>query len=90
MCEPCLNAAALYKWSKIMMYLEKQWDEVTVTTWFENAVLVKFSEEVLRIYVPSEFQRDVIQRRCVHHIQDALKVLFGIYAVVEVFTSDPI
>lgn len=84
-----LDTAAFYKWSKILIYLENHFGEATIAAWFEGAVLVEFTDKVLKFRVGNAFQCDIINRRCLHHIQNALKELFNSTAAVEVFVSIP-
>ena len=88
MYKTCLDASALYKWSKILMYLEKCWGEVTVAAWFADAVPVEFTDTLLKLRAGNDFKCDIINRRCLHHIQNALSVLFHSNAIVEVFADN--
>ena len=84
-----LDAAAFYKWSKILIYLEERFGEATIAAWFEGAVLVEFTDTVLKFRVGNAFYCDVINRRCLHHMQNALGELFHSAAAIEVFVSLP-
>lgn len=84
-----LDTAAFYKWSKILLYLEERFGEATIATWFEGSVLVEFTDAVVKFHVGNAFQCDIINRRCLHHIQTALKELFNSSAAIEVFVSIP-
>lgn len=84
-----LDAAAFYKWSKILIYLEERFGEATIAAWFEGAVLVEFTDTVLKFRVDNAFYCDVINRRCLHHMQNALRELFHSAAAIEVFVSLP-
>ncbi len=69
--------ASAYVWAKVLGYLEERLTSTIVSTWFDDAEVVELNEEQLIIYSPSELRREVIDRRCRDHIQDALKELFN-------------
>lgn len=79
-----LDRTAFYKWGKILEFLEKHIGAVTVAAWFEDAVIVEFSADVLMIEVGSEFRGDIIKRRCLGRIKEALAELFNSSAEVKV------
>ena len=84
----CFDAEAFYKWSKILFYLEARWGEATVAAWFAGAELMEFTEETLRVGVGNAFQCEVIERRCLHQIQAALKAFFHSDARVELYVRE--
>ena len=83
-----LDAAAFYKWSKVLIYLEDHFGEATIAAWFEDAVPIEFTDTLLKLRVGNDFKCDIINRRCLHHIRNALGVLFRSDAVVEVFADN--
>lgn len=84
-----IDRTAFYKWSKIIAYLEEHFGAVTVAMWFDDARVIEFTEESLKIDTGSDFRCEIIKRRCVNHIQAALKELFGSEATVEVVANGP-
>ncbi len=80
--------ASAYVWAKVLGYLEDQLSAITVSAWFDDAEVVELNEEHLIIYSPSEFRREIIQRRCSGYIQDALKEIFQSDAKLVVFGDD--
>lgn len=82
--EQCLDEYPSNKWDKIIAYLEEHFGAVAVAMWFEDAKVVEFTEDSLKLEVGSEFQCKIIKRRCLNLIQDALKEIFGSEATVEV------
>lgn len=88
--QPCFDAEAFYKWSRILFELEAQWGEATVAAWFEGVQLLEFTEERLCFAVANAFQYDVISRRCLNQIRTALKTKFHSDAAVEVILLDTI
>ena len=80
--------ASAYVWAKVIGYLE---DHITTTATkgsFDDAEVVELTEEQLIIYSPSDFRRDMIRRRFVPFIEDALKELFHSDAKVLVFGDE--
>jgi len=80
--------ASAYVWAKVLGYLEEQLTSITVSAWFDDAEVVELTNEQLIIYTPSEFHRDMIQRRCATYVQDALKDLFDSDAKLVVFNDE--
>ncbi len=74
-----------YVWAKVLSYIEEKLDTITVSTWFDDAEVVELNEDHLILYSPSDFRREVIRRRCIPYIQDALKDIFDSNAKVLVF-----
>ena len=78
-----LDRTAFYKWGKILTFLENHFGEVTVAAWFEDAVVVEFTADVLMIEVGSEFRGDIINRRCLGLVKEALAEFFNSSAEVK-------
>ena len=68
--------SSAYVWAKVISYLEERLTPIMVSTWFEQSYLIERTDTWLTIYAPSEFCKDVIERRCVGYIQDAMRELF--------------
>ena len=66
-----------YVWAKIISYMEEQLGSVTISASFDDAQIIELSDEQLILYSPTEFRRDIIQRRYTSYIQDALKEIFN-------------
>ena len=77
--------AAAYVWAKIINYLEEKLTSTMVSAWFDDAEVVELNDEVLILFTPDEFRREIIQRRCTEYIQDALKEIFNSDAKLKVF-----
>lgn len=82
-----LDRGAFYKWGKILTYLENHFGAATVSAWFDDAMVIEFTTEVLKIEAGSDFRCEIIKRRCLELIQKALTELFNSYAKVEVYAS---
>ena len=80
--------ASAYVWAKIINYLEERLSAVTVSAWFDDAEVVELNEEHLILYSPSDFRREIIRRRCIEYIQDALKEIFNSDAKLLVFGDE--
>ena len=77
--------SSAYVWAKVLSYMEERMGAITISAWFDDAEVVELNENNLIIYSPSEFRREIIRRRCVDYIQDALKEIFNSDAKVMVF-----
>ena len=80
--------SSAFVWAKILNYLEERLSAITVSAWFDDAEVVELNEEHLIIYSPSDFRRELIQKRCIVHIQDALKEIFDSNAKLLVFGDE--
>ena len=69
--------SSAYVWAKVLSYMEERLGAVTVSAWFDDAEVVELNETNLILYSPSDFRRDIIQRRYTGYIQDALKEIFN-------------
>ena len=76
--------SSAYVWAKVIQYLEDKITSAAVDAWFDDAQVVDLNEDYLVVYVPSDFRRDMITRRCAPYIQDGLEELFGIKAKLKV------
>lgn len=83
-----VDDTALSNWSKILVYLEDQIGVATVSAWLDDATVTEFTEDTLKIRAGTRFKCDIIRRRCVNYIRDALAELFHSNASVEVFAEE--
>ena len=77
--------SSAYVWAKVLRHMEDRLGAVTVSAWFDDAEVVELNEEQLILYSANEFRREIIRRRCVEYIQDALKEIFDSDAKLIVF-----
>ncbi len=80
--------SSAYVWAKILSYMEECLGAVTVSAWFDDAEVVELTEEQLILYSPSDFRREIINRRCAGYIHDALKEIFKSDAKLVVFGDE--
>ena len=80
--------SSAYVWAKVLIYLEELLTPLMVSAWFDDVEVVELTDTHLILYSPSEFRRDIIQRRCTAHIQDALKEIFNSDAKLLVFGDE--
>ena len=64
-------------WKKIMELLEPQLTATTVTTWFDDTVPVDMTDTTFILYTPSDYKREIISRRYVPLLKEALHELFS-------------
>ena len=77
--------SSAYVWAKVLNNLEERLGSSTMLTCFDDAEVVELTEEHLIIYSPSDFRRDLIRRRYISFIQDALKEIFNSDAKLIIF-----
>lgn len=65
-----------YVWAKIITHMENLLSSTVVSTWFEEAEILEFSNDTLTLYCPSAFCKETIERRYICYIKDALKDIF--------------
>ena len=80
--------SSAYVWAKVLNYVEEQLGGITVSAWFDDMEIVELTEEHLILYSGSDFRREIVRRRCVDHIQDALKEIFNSDAKVIIFDDE--
>ena len=68
--------AAAYIWAKVLVYLEKQLSEISVSASLDDAEPVELRNDQLILYSPSELRQETIRKKYVPYIQDAMKELF--------------
>ena len=69
--------SSAYVWAKVLSHIEERLGSVTLSACFDDAEVVELNEDNLILYSPSDFRRDIIQRRYTGYIQDALKEIFN-------------
>ena len=69
--------SSAYVWAKVLSHMEERLGSVTLSACFDEAEVVELNEDNLILYSPSDFRRDIIQRRYTGYIQDALKEIFN-------------
>lgn len=79
-----------YIWAKIVGLLEQRLTSTFVSSWFDDAELIDLTEDKLVIFSPSDYRRDIIQRRLSKHITDAMKELFDMDRELEVLGSEDV
>ena len=77
--------SSAYVWAKVLSHMEERLGSVTLSACFDDAEVVELNEDNLILYSPSDFRRDIIQRRYTGYIQDALKEIFNSDAKLLVF-----
>ena len=80
--------SSAYVWAKVLIHMEERLGAVTVSSWFDDAEVVELNDEHLIIFSPSDFRREIIIRRCIEYIQDALREIFNSNAKVIVFNEE--
>ena len=82
--------SSAYVWAKVLTHMENLLGTTVISTWFDDAEVVELTENKLVLYSPSEFRKDIIERRCATHILDAMKELFDMNVELQVLTGDEV
>ena len=64
-------------WTCILQTLEKDLTPTAIKTWFDNCQVVDIKDNVLVIYTPTSFRRDIIVSRYADKIKGALFDIFS-------------
>ena len=80
--------SAAYVWAKILAQLESRLTAPVVSTWFDDAEVVSYDGKTLKLYTPSEYRRDIINRRGIAYIQEAMAELFNEDVEVTLLTDE--
>ena len=68
--------SSAYVWAKILHYLEERLSSTIISGWFDDAEVVELTGEHLVIHTPSEFHRDMIEKKTSELINAALREIF--------------
>lgn len=77
--------APSYVWGKVLMRLEQQLSEVTVSAWLDDAEVVGLWDNTLVVYSPTDFRQQIIRDRCAPYIEEILRELLCQEAKLEVW-----
>ena len=80
--------SSAYVWAKVLAYMEDRLTATVISTWFDDAEVVELTDQKLVLYSPSEFRKNIIETRCLPHMQDAMKDLFQMDVQIQVLTGD--
>jgi len=80
--------ASSYVWAKVLTHMENLLTPAVISTWFDDAEVVEVTEQQLVICSSSEFRKDIIERRCIPYIQDAMKEIFQMDVQVKVLLKE--
>ena len=76
--------SSAYVWAKVLGLLESRLTPTVVSTWFDDAEVVELTGDKLVLYTPSAYRKDIINRRCLDYVKDAMRDLFNMEVEVEV------
>lgn len=79
--------SSAFVWAKVLSYLEEKLTSSVVANWFDDTEVVELNDQQLIIYSSTAFHRDIIQKRCIGYIKDAIQIHFK--SNVDVVVLDP-
>ena len=65
-----------YVWSRVLSYLEQHSPAIAIASYFDDAEVIELTESKLVIYSPSPFRKDVIVKRYIDQIREAMRDQF--------------
>ena len=65
-----------YVWSRVLSYLEQHSPAIAIASYFDDAEVTELTESKLVIYSPSPFRKDVIVKRYIDQIREAMRDQF--------------
>jgi len=74
--------SSAYVWAKVLGHMESRLTPQVVSTWFDDTEILELTDEKLVLYSPSSFRKDIILRRCVGYIKEAMQEIFQLNVVV--------
>ena len=77
--------SSAFVWAKVLSYLEEKLTTSVVANWFDDTEVVELNDQQLILYSSTAFHRDIIQKRCIGYIQDAMQLTFNSNVDVVVF-----
>jgi chromosomal replication initiator protein len=80
--------SSAYVWAKVLGLLESKLTPTVVSTWFDDAEVIELTGDTLTLYTPSAYRKDIIQRRCLDYVKDAMRELFNMEVEVVVLDEE--
>ena len=80
--------SSAYVWAKIQGYLEDKLTAPVVRTWFDDVEVMEYSDDQLVIYSPDSFRKEMITKRAVCLMKDAVKKIFELDISVTVLGEE--
>ncbi len=65
-------ASPTYLWAKILAYIEQRHNSVLVDTWFDDVDVVDLRDNILTIYTPNEYRKNILETQCMGYITEAM------------------
>ena len=82
--------SSAYVWAKVLGHMESRLTPQVVSTWFDDTEILELTDEKLVLYSPSSFRKDIILRRCVGYIKEAMQEIFQLNVEVVVLDDTEI
>ena len=82
--------SSAYVWAKVLGHMESRLTPQVVSTWFDDTEILELTDEKLVLYSPSSFRKDIILRRCVGYIKEAMQEIFQMDVTVTVLDETEI
>ena len=80
--------SSAYVWAKVLGQLESRLTPTIVSTWFDDAEVVELTGDKLMLFTPSAYRKEMINRRAIDPIKDAMRELFNMEVEVQVLDDE--
>jgi len=80
--------SSVYIWGRIISNLEKQLTEYTVSSFLDQAEIVEMTENLIVLYTPDEYQKEMILKNLSSYIKEYMKELFKRDVELEVYCDE--
>lgn len=77
-----------FVWAKVLADLEKRFGDIAFVSWLDDAKVVELTDDTLVLYTPSDYRKDIIEKRVAEYIQASMLELFDQKITVKVLTGE--
>jgi len=80
--------SSAYAWAKVVAKMEERLGAAAVSAWFDDTEVLELTETKLVLHTPSDFRRDIIEKRWMIHMQDAVKEVLETNLEIQVLSGE--
>ena len=80
--------SSAYTWAKVVAKMEESLGAAAVSAWFDDTEVLELTETKLVLHTPTDFRRDIIEKRWMAYMQDAVKAVLDTNLEIQVLSGD--
>ena len=61
-----------YIWAKVLQYMEEKLSADVVSAWFVDVEVAELKDNMLTLFAPTDYMKQIIETRCLDYIKEAL------------------